>query len=65
MMTHKNSRSQPGGVEFLPNGQTLVKKMVCSKSKNNFCKNSGACFIVSKVQTHPDSSKIGRSLRKI
>jgi hypothetical protein len=34
-------------------------------AKNHFCKKSGACFIIAKVQTHPGSSKIGKSLRKI
>jgi hypothetical protein len=33
--------------------------------KKYFCKKSGACIITAKVQTHPDSSEIGTSLRKI
>jgi hypothetical protein len=30
-----------------------------------FCKKSGACLSATKVQTHPGSSEIGKSLRKI
>jgi hypothetical protein len=39
MTTRENSRSRPGGAESLLNGQSLVKKMSCSESKNDFCKN--------------------------
>jgi hypothetical protein len=65
MTKHENSRSRQGGAMSLLNGQSLVKKMVCSRSKNVFCKKSGACLIAAKVQTHPSSYEIGRSLRKI
>jgi hypothetical protein len=65
MTTHENSRSRPGGAKSLLNGQSLVKKIVCSGSKNDFSKKSGTCLIGAKVQTHPDSSEIGRRLRKI
>jgi hypothetical protein len=41
------------------------EELTCCRSKNNFCKKSGACHITGKVETHPDSSEIGRSLRKI
>jgi hypothetical protein len=38
---------------------------MCCGSKNDFFKNSGGLFFCAKVQTHPGSSEIGRSLRKI
>jgi hypothetical protein len=38
---------------------------MCCGSKNVFCKKSGAHLITAKVQTHLDSSEIGRSLCKI
>jgi hypothetical protein len=33
--------------------------------QKSFFKKSGACHITAKVQTHPGSTEIGRSLRKI
>jgi hypothetical protein len=39
--------------------------MTCCGSKNEFCKKSGAHLIRAKGQTHPGSSEIGMSLRKI
>jgi hypothetical protein len=38
---------------------------MCCGSKNDFCENSGGLLFCAKVQTHPGSSEIGRSLRKI
>jgi hypothetical protein len=38
--------------------------MTCCRSKNDFCKKSGARFNRAKGQSHPSSSEIGRSLRK-
>jgi hypothetical protein len=39
--------------------------MTCFGSKNDFCKKIGARLIRAKGQTHPGSSEIGRSWRKI
>jgi hypothetical protein len=39
--------------------------MTSCESENDFCKKSRACLITAKVQNHPGSSEIGRSLRKI
>jgi hypothetical protein len=39
--------------------------MMCCGSKNEFCKKSGACLSTAKMQNHPGSSKINKSLRKI
>jgi hypothetical protein len=39
--------------------------MACCISKNDFIKKSGACLIRAKGQTHPGSTEIGKSLRKI
>jgi hypothetical protein len=43
------------------------EEIACCGSKNDFWqkKNSGACLIAAKVQTHPGSGENGRSLRKI
>jgi hypothetical protein len=47
------------------NGQSLVKKWHVADPKIIFAKKSGARLIKAKGQTHPGSSEIGRSLRKI
>jgi hypothetical protein len=39
--------------------------MICCESKNDFCRKLGARLIRAKGKTHPGSSEIGRSLRKI
>jgi hypothetical protein len=38
---------------------------MCCRSKNDFCKKSGAFLITAKVQIHPGSSEISTSLHKI
>jgi hypothetical protein len=60
----RNSRSRPGCAESRFNGQSLVKKWHVADPKMFFQK-IRSFLISAKVQTHPGSIEIGRSLHKI
>jgi hypothetical protein len=46
-------------------GKIYSDEMIYCGSKNDLCKKLGPRLIRAKGQTHPDSSEIDRSLRKI
>jgi hypothetical protein len=64
-MTHKNSRSRPGGAESPFFFLLFSEEITCCGSKNDFCKKLGGLLFTAKVQNHPASSEIGRNLHKI
>jgi hypothetical protein len=65
MTARENSRSWPGGSEPRFNGQCFANKYCIVDLKMIFSEKSGARHIAAKVQTHPVSNEIRRSLHKI